>query len=511
VAIALPLLEIMSPALSNAKGNANGANDLRLCVLYKGCGVNPNAWDIAGGSESQFELSRIMAPLQSRKKEITVLSGIDSDLRANGTHVQATLAFMTGQLKKSNYKQSISFDQVIADKIGESTPVKSLVLRGDPYIDRNDSSENYLSYDRTGDPLPVDADPEVVFNRLFKGFNNSNYRQKTASVLDQIKESYHAVASKASVEDRKTLEQYLQSVRDVEKEIGQFRDNRDQRRQQRIAGIREFTAAHNMGERVKAMLDLVAIAFWTNTTRVASLMMAHTESRGVYDFIGINDEFHYLSHFVRNRQVIPHFDEVNRWHVSQFNYFLDKLQSYREGQSTLFDNCVVLFGSGIKHSDYHSVADLPLILSGGGGGKIKLGRHVRYDHARNSNLLLKLMQIMGVDQDQFGSSTEPLRGITETGSFRTDAVDDGTWQIKTADEGQIVIRGLLQISVKTDDPNLYLVHFSDGSHIEIRASFGNINGKKLDVYVGSVITLTGKFKDSNGKRVITEVIEYEVH
>ncbi|MFP6678465.1 MAG: DUF1552 domain-containing protein, partial [Pirellulaceae bacterium] len=243
MAIALPLLEIMSPALSNAKGNASGANDLRLCVLYKGCGVNPNAWDIAGGSESQFELSRIMAPLQSRKKEITVLSGIDSDLRANGTHVQATLAFMTGQLKKSNYKQSISFDQAIADKIGESTPVKSLVLRGDPYIDRNDSSENYLSYDRTGDPLPVDADPEVVFNRLFKGFNNSNYRQKTASVLDQIKESYHAVASKASVEDRKTLEQYLQSVRDVEKEIGQFRDNRDQRRQQRIAGIREFTAA----------------------------------------------------------------------------------------------------------------------------------------------------------------------------------------------------------------------------------------------------------------------------
>ena len=141
-AMALPLLEIMSPAVSRAADTTDRKDRLRMCVLYKGCGVNPNAWDITGGSETKFELSKLLAPLESHKRDITILRGIDSNLRANGGHVQATLAFMTGELKKSNFKQSVSFDQVIADAIGGSTPVKSLVLRGDPYIDQGDPSEN---------------------------------------------------------------------------------------------------------------------------------------------------------------------------------------------------------------------------------------------------------------------------------------------------------------------------------------------------------------------------------
>ncbi|MFT5525369.1 MAG: hypothetical protein ACI9HK_003337, partial [Pirellulaceae bacterium] len=324
VAMSLPLLEIMSPAIASAAA-ANKKQDLRLCVLYKGCGVNPSSWDITGGGETKFNLSTLLSPLERHKNDIAILSGIDSDHRANGTHVSATLAFMTGQTKKSNFKQAPSFDQVIADEIGDRTPIKSLVLRGDPYIDNNDSSENFLSYDKEGQPLPVAADPEVVFNSLFRGFNNKAYRDSTKSILDQVKDSYQAVANKASNSDRATLEQYLTSIRDVEKEIDQFKSNDDADRQKRIAGVREFTAAQNMGERVKAMLDLIAIAFWTDTTHVATMMMAHTESRGIYDFIGINEEFHYLSHFVRNRQVIPHFDRINQWHASQVAYFIDKL------------------------------------------------------------------------------------------------------------------------------------------------------------------------------------------
>ncbi|MEK6237157.1 MAG: DUF1552 domain-containing protein, partial [Planctomycetales bacterium] len=306
VAMSLPLLEVMAPAVSRAADSSESSDPLRMCVLYKGCGVIPSSWDIVGGSETRFEFSKILAPLESHKSDVIVLSGIDSNHRANGTHVAATLAFMTGDVKKSNFKQSQSFDQVVADAIGDQTPVKSLVLRGDPYIDKNDSSENFLSYDQDGQPLPVAADPEVVFNSLFKGFNNKAHRERTKSILDQVKESYQTVVRKASKNDQQTLEQYLQSVRDVEKEISQFKANDDPRRQRRIAGVKEYTAARDMGERVKAMLDLIAIAFWTDTTRVASLMMAHTESRGIYDFIGINEEFHYLSHFVRNRQVIPH-------------------------------------------------------------------------------------------------------------------------------------------------------------------------------------------------------------
>ena len=510
VSMSLPLLEIMSPAIARSSESAERAKHLRCCVLYKGCGVNPSSWDIVGGSEHNFRLSKLLKPLQSHQRDITVLSGIDSDHRANGTHISATLAFMTGDVKKSNFQQAQSFDQVIAEQVGQQTPIKSLVLRGDPYIDKNDSSENFLSYGKDGNPLPVAADPEVVFNTLFRGFNNAAYRAETKSILDEIKESYQAVARKASRNDRRTLEQYLESVRDVEKEIAQFSSNDAEDRQRRIAGIQPITAARHLGERVKAMLDLIAIAFWTNTTRVASLMMAHTESRGIYDFIGINEEFHYLSHFVRNRQVIPHFDRINQWHASQFAYFLERLKSFRDGEGTLFDHSIVLFGSGLKHGDYHSVADLPLVLSGGGAGQIKLGRYVRYQHAPNGNLLLKLMHLMGVSREQFGNSTEPLAGITETGTFRPDVVDDGKWKIQSVNDKELVVRGLLRVQVTADDPNLYLIQLSDGSHVEIRSNFGNINGNRMDLHVGSVMTLTGTYREADNQRIITQVNRYQL-
>ena len=512
VAMALPALDIMSPAVLSARARSNRKKSLRFCVLYKGCGVNPSSWDITGGEETRFQLSKLLTPLAAHKRDIIILRGIDSDLRANGSHLSAPLAFMTGRVRnrKSSFRQSHSADQVIADEIGRRTPVKSLVLRSDHYIDRKHAGINYLSYDKNGAPLPVGGNPEVVFNRLFKGFNNTGYRAQTKSVLDQVKESYQAVARKASSRDRETLKQYLESVREVEQEIDKFKTNDDRTRQKRMTGIREFTAARDMGQRVKAMLDLIAIAFWTNTTHVASLMMAHTASRGLYDFIGINDEFHYLSHFVRNRKVIPHYDRVNQWHVSRLAYFLDKLKSYRDADETLFDNSVVLFGSGIKHGDYHSVADLPLVLSGGGGGQLKLGRYVRYRHAPNSNLLLKLIQIMGVDRKQFAHSTEPLKGITETGTFDTDPTDDGKWKVQSADNNQIVVRGMLNVSVTSDDPNLYYIQLSNGKRVEIRAGFRNINGNRMDVYVGSVMTVTGQLKVSNGKQIVTRVIRYKV-
>ena len=176
----------------------------------------------------------------------------------------------------------------------------------------------------------------------------------------------------------------------------------------------------------------------------------------------------------------------------------------------MFDNSVVLFGSGIKHGDYHSVADLPLVLSGGGGGTIKLGRYVRYRHAPNGNLHLKLMQIMGVERKRFGNSTAPLRGITETGSFDPQPSDDGSWQVVKSTGKQIIVKGLLQVRVTTDDPNLYLVQLSDGSAVEIRTDFGNINSNRMDLNVGSVVTMTGRLKITNNKRIITKVLGYKV-
>jgi len=505
--LALPALDIMSPAVSHAK-TAKPKRPVRLAVLFKGAGVNPTSWDITGATETEFTLSRLLQPLEKNKKDIVVLRNIDTDQRANGGHENVTVTFMTGRTRKSRLKQWQSFDQVIADKVGGETPVKSLALRSDTYLDRNDPAENFISFGADGNPLPVEAQPEVVFNRLFKGFHNSGFRQRTASVLDEVKDSYAAIARKASRRDQQVLEQYLQSVRDVERDIDQFNAQGNVARDAKLRQIEPLRAANNLAERTAAMLDLMALAFWTDMTRVSTLMMAHTESRSTFEFLGINDELHMLSHFVRTRNRssgLDGYDRINRWYISQFARFINRLKALPDPEGTVFDNSAVLFGSGIKHGDYHSVSDLPLVLAGGGGGQIKPGRYVEYPNLPNGNLHLKLMQIMGVQRDQYGNSTGVLPGISEKANLPPRYVDDGTWKITKEGGNQIAVKGLLKISVKPDDLNLYLVQLSGGKELEIRPSFGNVHNTRLDASVGSLVQLEGETTVKNGRKTITKI------
>jgi hypothetical protein len=429
-ALALPSLEIMSPALSYAKA-APANKALRMAVLFKGAGVNPSSWDITGATETDFELSKLLSPLEKNKSDIVLLRNIEGSGKGGG-HESATVNFMTGQLRKSRLIQRQSFDQVIADHVGKNTPVKSLQLRSDTYLDGNDPAENFLSYDQDGKALPVEDKPEVVFNHLFKGFHNSGFRQHTKSVLDEVKESYAAIARKASNQDKQVLEQYLQSVRDVERDIEQFSAQNNPVRDARLREIRPVPAANNLADRTRAMLELMALAFWTDMTRVCTLIMAHTESRSTFEFLGINDELHMLSHFVRTRNRssgLSGYDKINHWYVQQFGQFIDRLKSLKDADGTVFDNSAILFGSGIKHGDYHSVSDLPLVLAGGGGGKILPGRYVEYPNVPNGNLHLKLMEIMGVEREQYGNSTGVLTGISEKANLAPRYVDDGTWKV----------------------------------------------------------------------------------
>ena len=509
-ALALPSLDIMSPAVSYAKAKpATGQGNLRLCVLFKGAGVNPSSWDITGGTETDFELSKILSPIEKNKGDIVILSNIDADQRANGGHENVALTFMTGELRQSRLVQQQSFDQVIADHVGGETPVKSLALRSDTYLDANDPSENFLSYDAEGRALPVEDRPELVFNQLFRGLNSRSYRDKTSSVLDQVRDSHRSIARKASRRDQQVLEQYLQSVRDVEREIQQFQNQSNAERDAKLRLVKPIPAATNLAQRMRAMLDLVALAFWTDMTRVSTLMMSHTESRSVYDFIGVNDELHALSHFVRTRNRssgLDGYDRINQWHTEQFGYFLDKLKSLEDGEGTVFDNSIVLYGSGIKHGDYHSVSDLPLVLGGGGGGQIKTGRFVKYPNTPNSNLHLKIMEMMGVQREQYGNSTGVLPGISEMAGLAPKYVDDGSWKITRDKDGEIALKGMLKIKVSGDDLNLYLLQLSTGDEIEVRLSFGNIHNLKIDACVGSVVDMEGQYTVRDGKKVITKVV-----
>ena len=508
IAIGLPLLEIMSPAIASPTTSAP-APSKRLCVLYKGCGVYPHAWDIASGTETEFELSSLLKPLANVKDDILILRNLDHVFgKNNGGHLVAPSLSMTGALPDKRRKSYHSIDQVVADKLGDSTPVKSLQLTADslwkqhPWI-------NYLSHDAQGNPIPPDRDPGLVFDKLFRGMNHQRYREQTRSVLDVLKDSSQGVLKKASANDRAVLNQYFESIRDVEKQLDSFADSSDAKREKRLADIGDFAIDANLGGKIKAMLDLIALSFWTDTTRVATMMMANTNSRCTYGFLGLNEEMHYMSHYVRNRGILAGYNTVNQWHTAKFAYLVEKLKSYQEGNGNVLDNSIILYMSGIKHGDYHTLTDIPVVLAGKGGGQIAPGRHVRYPEPTPfPNLLLTLANMMGVEREQLGESTGQLDGLTEAAGYPMSVVDDGSWKITQDDGNHVLVKGLLLVSDDINDTNAYYLQLSDKTKLEIRVPFMVVHKLVFDAKVGRVVSIKGKWGTRNGRKVISG-LEYQ--
>ncbi|MDG2469634.1 MAG: DUF1552 domain-containing protein [Pirellulaceae bacterium] len=508
-AIGLPLLEIMTPAIASAAHRAKTAPAKRLCVLYKGCGVYPHAWDITGGTETEFELSSLLQPLSNVQDEILVLRNLDHVFgKNNGGHLVAPSLSMTGSLPDKRRQSFHSVDQIVADKIGSQTPVKSLQLTADslwkqhPWI-------NYLSHDAKGNPIPPDRDPGLVFDKLFRGMNNPRYRKQTRSILDTVKESSQGVIKKASRSDRDVLGRYFESIRDIEKQLNSFDGTLSPGRSKRLSATDDFSIDANLGGKIKAMLDLIALSFWTDTTRVATLMMANTNSRCTYGFLGLNEEMHYMSHYVRNRGILPGYNKVNQWHTAQFAYLVEKLKGYQEGDGNILDNSIVLYMSGIKHGDYHTLTDIPVILAGKGGGQIATGRHVRYPEPTPfPNLLLTLAKMMGVEREKIGESTGTLDGISQSAGYPLSVVDDGSWKISRTDDQFVFAKGLLTVSDDINDTNAYYLRLSDKSSLEIRIPFMVAHRLVFDSKVGRVISIKGKWGLKNGNKVISG-IEYQ--
>ena len=504
VSILLPVLDIMSPAISYAKPTA--ASPVRMCVLYKGCGVNPHAWDIVGGNETDFELSRILQPLTPVQDDVLIVGNLDN--QGSSDHMDAPGTFMSGTRHKN--ADRYSFDQRIADQVGNDTPIKSMQLTADN-VWKQHPWLNVLSYDKSNRPLRGQHDPQVAFDMMFKDVSRVGRQEELLSVLDGVKEASASLSRKVSSRDKLVLEQYYDSIRDVENSIQRARQNSPAvSLDKKISNIDPGLAVGNLGERIKAMLDLIALAFWTDTTRVVSCMLANTNSRAHYDFMGVNAEFHYVSHHVRNKRVLPAYDKINIWHTGQLRYLIDKMKTLKDGNGTLFDNSLILWGSGIKHGDYHSLTDLPLVLSGGGGGRVKLGRHVRYPKAQPySNLLLTLMNIMGSDAASIGDSTGPLAGIREKAEFPSANPDDGSWKIVKSDEKTLTAKGLLRISIE-GEAEYYQLRLSDKSDLDIRISFNNNHQLRFDRCVGKVVTVTGQYKMKEGKKTVVVLTKAEL-
>ncbi|MFT4548556.1 MAG: hypothetical protein ACI8XO_003476 [Verrucomicrobiales bacterium] len=402
--VALPALEIMSSARARGKG-ATTEIPRRLGVFHKGNGIDPTGWE-ASGTETEFSLSKNLQPLQPFIKEIVVLSNISNIPK--GDHYGAMPLFMTGI---QNRKPGHTFDQVIADQIGTTTQFKSFQFSAEP-VDVRATTLNSLSYDKEGRPRPVERNAQFAFDRLFRGLGDATVREEMGSVLDAVREPTSALLRRASSLDKSVISNYLDSVREVELAI-EREENSDALRPNLDKVGNDVVNLGDFPSKMKTMMDLVALAFWTDATRVATCIMALESSRRIHDFLDLRADFHWSSHFTRNAKLAVEFNAANTWYISQFGEAIAKMKSLKEYDgSSVFDHSVLMFGSGLGHGGNHAGSNLPLVLAGGNKSGLNTGRLLKYPkQPPHANCLLTLIQNFGVEREQYSNSTGTLERL----------------------------------------------------------------------------------------------------
>jgi hypothetical protein len=385
---------------------------------------------------ADFQLPWIMQPLQPCKNELLVLSGLTQDKgRHNGDgagdHARAAASWLTGaqplKSEGAEIRAGISADQVAAQMIGKATRFPSLELGLEPGRQggKCDSGyscayQNNVSWRSETTPAAREINPREVFERFFadglpKEQSASANRRKLykKSILDFVLEDASALTRKVNGHDRQKLDEYLTSVREIEERVAAA--------ERKVAEVhhglvQEYEVPEGVPEsyeeHTRLMLDMVALAFQTDSTRIATLMLANEGSNRPYRNLGISRGHHELSHHQGNTDNHRQIREINRFHVRQFAYLLNKLRSIPEGDGTLLDHCMLLYGGGLADGDRHDHGNLPLIMAGRGGGSILPGRHLRYAaETPMCNLLVSMLNRVGAPVASFGDSTGSLRGL----------------------------------------------------------------------------------------------------
>lgn len=430
-AMALPLLEAMFPQAALAAPAAN-RKPLRMGFFFVPNGVHMQDWTPVNEGPLT-ELPHTLQPLEPYKEYLTVLTGLTQDkARPNGDgagdHARSASAWLTGcQPRKTagaDIKVGISVDQYAAQQIGNRTRFGSLELGLERGAQAGNCDSGYscayssnIAWRSENTPVAKEVDPRLVFDRLFSNgdkreVDESRARrdQYKASVLDFVSEDAKKLQVKLGVKDQQKLDEYFTSVREIEKRIelaGQAPMNLP-------GGITRPTGVPSeYADHAKLMLDVMALALQTDQTRIASFMFANEGSNRPYRNIGISDGHHDLSHHQNDPEKHAKLKQINRFHMEQFAAFVGKLASIKEGNGTLLDNCLFVYGGGIGDGNRHNHDDLPIILIGKGGGTIKAGRHIKYEkNTPLNNLFLSMLDRMNVPCQSLGDSTGRLHGLT---------------------------------------------------------------------------------------------------
>ena len=425
--IALPLLESLLPVRAASAARP----PKRMACLYFPNGVWPDAW-IPKKNGSDFELPFSLTPLEKLKQDVIVLSGLDkAQSRGGDGHYAKTANFLTGlHVQKTIGKDinvgGVSVDQVVAQKIGDQTPLPSLELGIDPVISGTDSVVgytrlygSYISWRTAGAPLAKEINPRMVYERLFGSKEGGRGRDDDRSLLDLTLEDARSLRGRLGRDDLFKLDEYLDSIRAVERRL-EFASKPDPRPWKPVgAASRAAQAPPAPGiprehrEHVKLMLDLMVLAFWSDSTRVITFMFANDVSNKNFSFVeGIRGSHHDMSHHTNKPDKIEQYKRINRWHVEQFAYLLGKMKAIREGEGTLLDNAMVMCGSSLSDGNRHDPNNLPILLGGRGGGTLQTGRHIA--SPKNTplcNLYVSMLERMGTPVRSFGDSNGPLAGL----------------------------------------------------------------------------------------------------
>lgn len=444
VSMALPWLECMAPAAraatrcgaARAAGAVGGAAPVRLAFVFMPNGVNYDAWLPGGvpasdgiGAATDWGLSPTLEPLAPVRRHVNVVTGLTLQrARANGDgpgdHARSSASFLTGQQARktagNDIKNGVSIDQVAAAEVGRATRLPSLELGCEHGPSSGNCDSGYscayssnISWRDEATPMAKIVDPSAAFERLFGDATQAAAARdrlaRRQSILDFVLDQSRSLRASLGAADARKLDQYESSVREVERRIERARAEAapaplpDMPAPQ---GVPEKTSEH-----MDLMFDLLALAFRTDSTRVATLMLAVDGSNRAFPEIGVRDGHHHLSHHQGSAEMIEKIRRIDRFHVERFARFVAALERMPEGEGSVLDNCLIMLGGGISDGNKHNHEDLPVVLAGGGGvaGSVPGGRLIRT--ARETplcNLYLAMLARAGCPRERFGDSTGVL-------------------------------------------------------------------------------------------------------
>ncbi len=419
VTVALPLLDAMFPALApRARAAVKPAH--RFQAFYVPNGMAMEYWT-PKGEGSAFELSPILEPLAPYRNQMLVLSGIKSSW--NYIHAGASGSFLTGTTRGGRNEVEIvadvSMDQLLARHFAKETQVASLELSMDAPANAGACTGNLscvythtLSWRSPTQPLPMEWNPRAVFEKLFGDSGSTERAAREArlrqqkSILDSVTEKLADLKRELGPGDQIRINEYTEAIRDVERRIQKAEEQRDV---ELPAMAQPQGAPPVFEDHLALMLDLQLLAFQSDLTRVISFMLSKEQSARPYPQIGVPEAHHPLSHHNNVPELIAQMSKINRYHTQLFSRYLAKLRATPDGDGSLLDHMTILYGSGISNSTKHSGDNLPLLVVGGGAGRLKGGRHLTYSGQPSmANLLVTLMDKLDVPVERLGGSTGEL-------------------------------------------------------------------------------------------------------